>query len=154
MSGTRNGHVLLVEDSADDRFLLERAIRRAPVQVTLSTARDGDEAVDYLAGAGEFTDRERHPLPALILLDWKLPKRTGREVLEWLRARPRFLTLPVVVLTTSAEVQDVHEAYAARANSYLPKLGNSGELAELMACTLVYWLRFNLQTPPEAGGHC
>lgn len=141
-------HVLLVDDSVDDRFLTERAIRRAPMPVTLGIVRDGDEAVAYLAGCGEFVDRARHPLPDLVLLDWKLPKRTGREVLEWLRARPRFATLPVVVLTTSAEEVDVREAYEARANSYLPKRGNSGEFAELIACTLAYWLRFNVAAAP------
>lgn len=145
-------HVLLVEDSPDDRFLIERALRRACPELVLSSVADGDAAVDYLAGRPPFADRSRYPVPALVLLDWKLARRSGREVLDWIRARPRFDALPVVVLTASAEDEDIREAFAARANSYLAKPGAAADMAAAMARILDYWLGLNLHpraTPDE-----
>lgn len=140
--------VLLAEDSADDRFLIARAIGKAAPGVALQLAVDGVEAVDYLAASGRFADRERYPVPRLLLLDWKLSRRSGEEVLRWIRAQPRLDALPVVVLTMSAEDGDIRRAYAARANSYLQKPGASAELVERMQATLGYWLGHNLAPSP------
>ena len=86
--------VLLVEDDPNDVFLVERAVRKAGVRATLQVVGDGDKAVAYLGGQGPYTDRERHPLPVLVLLDLKLPRRSGLEVLTWLRQQPGLKRLP------------------------------------------------------------
>lgn len=132
--------VLLVEDSPDDRFLIERAIRRAPMAVALQHVADGDAALAYLGGHDAYADRLRFPLPGLVLLDWKLARRSGREVLEWVRARPDFANLPVVVLTASSEEEDIRQAFAARATAYLQKPGDSTRFAAVIAHTLEAWL--------------
>src|SRR4051812_39595766 len=95
--------VLLVEDNIDDVLLTRRAFRKAGVHATLQMAGDGDEAVAYLRGDGAYADRIAHPVPSLVLLDWKLPRRSGREVLQWVRQQPQFVALPVVVLTSPRE---------------------------------------------------
>lgn len=141
---TRMPTVLLAEDSPDDRFLIERAIRRSGLELSLQSVPDGEQAIAYLAGEGDYGDRDRHPLPRLVLLDWKLSRRSGLEVLRWIRSRPHLDALPVVVLTASGEDGDLHSAFAARANSFLQKPGGSGDLRELLGCTLTYWLRHNL----------
>ncbi|MFC0677337.1 response regulator [Lysobacter korlensis] len=141
---TKTPTVLLAEDSPDDRFLIERALRRSRQQVSLQVVADGEEAIAYLGGEGAFADRQRHPMPQLLLLDWKLSRRSGLEVLRWIRARPYLDALPVVVLTASGEDGDLHAAFAARANSFLQKPGASGDLLDLIDCTLAYWLRHNL----------
>jgi CheY-like chemotaxis protein len=136
--------VLLVEDNIDDVLLTQRAFRKAGVQASLQVAADGDEAVAYLRGDGAYADRAAHPMPALVLLDWKLPKRSGREVLQWVRQQPQFATLPVVVLTSSREQEDIDRAYGAGANSYLQKPVMLDNLTELSSRLEGYWLRTNV----------
>ena len=136
--------VLLVEDNIDDVLLTQRAFRKAGVQASLQVAADGDEAVAYLRGDGAYGDRTAHPMPALVLLDWKLPKRSGREVLQWVRQQPQFVALPVVVLTSSREQEDIDRAYGAGANSYLQKPVMLENLTELSSRLEGYWLRTNV----------
>ena len=136
--------VLLVEDNIDDVLLTQRAFRKAGVQASLRVAADGDEAVAYLRGDGAYGDRTAHPKPALVLLDWKLPKRSGREVLQWVRQQPQFVALPVVVLTSSREQEDIDRAYGAGANSYLQKPVMLENLTELSSRLEGYWLRTNV----------
>jgi CheY-like chemotaxis protein len=136
--------VLLVEDNIDDVLLTQRAFRKAGVQASLQVAADGDEAVAYLRGDGAYGDRATHPMPALVLLDWKLPKRSGREVLQWVRQQPQFAALPVVVLTSSREQEDIDRAYGAGANSYLQKPVMLENLTELSSRLEGYWLRTNV----------
>lgn len=136
--------VLLVEDNLDDVLLTRRAFRKAGIPSALQVASDGDEAVAYLAGEGAFADRQAHPLPALMLLDWKLPRRSGREVLQWVRGQGRFATLPVVVLTSSREQEDIEQAYSAGANSYIQKPVLFEKLAELSERLHTYWLLTNV----------
>jgi len=95
--------LLLVEDNPDDVLLARRAVKKAALPVSMQVVEDGDEAVAYLEGSGRFGDRVRHPLPALVLLDLKLPKRPGLEVLRWVRSRPELDTTPVVVLRFEGE---------------------------------------------------
>jgi len=112
-------------------------------------ASHGEEALDYLAGGGGFADRGRHPFPALILLDLQLPRRSGHEVLEWLRGQEEGLRrLPVVVLTSSKEPRDVNRAYELGANSYLVKPVSFEALLELVKAVERYWLI--LTERPEA----
>jgi CheY-like chemotaxis protein len=112
-------------------------------------ATHGEEAVDYLAGGGGFEDRGKHPFPALMLLDLQLPRRSGHEVLEWLRAQEEGLRrLPVVVLSSSKEPRDINRAYELGANSYLVKPVSFDALLELVQLLERYWL--GLAERPEA----
>lgn len=144
--------ILLVEDNPDDVLLVRRAVKKAALPVALLVVGDGDEAVAYLDGDGGFADRVRHPLPDLILLDLKLPRRSGLEVLRWVRERSRLDTTPVVVLTSSSEDEDIQKAYALGANSYLQKPVAFNGLVQLLAVLDLYWFRNNLTLPPAAAG--
>lgn len=141
--------VLLVEDSAADVVLVQRAFRRGGSSAHLHVVRDGDEAVRYLAGIDGFADRVRHPLPRLVLLDLKLPRRSGLEVLGWLRAQPGLGRLPVVILTSSREAVDVERAYDLGVNGYLLKPVGFDALLHLARTLDLYWLQLNVG--PELG---
>lgn len=142
--------ILLVEDSGDDVALIRRAFRHAGSTTPMQVVNDGDSAVAYLEGAGGFADRDAHPLPRLVLLDLKLPRRSGLEVLEWARAQPALQALVVVVLTSSRENADLRRAYALGANSYLVKPVNFDDLLQLVGTLNLYWMRLN--EVPFAGG--
>ncbi|RME73196.1 MAG: response regulator [Verrucomicrobia bacterium] len=135
--------ILVVEDDPNDIILIERAFRKARVVNPLQFVRDGDQAVDYLDGRPPFEDRERHPLPTLILLDLKLPRRSGLEVLEWLKAHPELRRIPTLVLTSSRESRDVGRAYDLGANSYLLKPVNPEDLLHIVETVNRFWLLTN-----------
>lgn len=139
---TRNT-VLLVEDNPSDVFIIQRTFRKLKVDIALEVAADGDEAIAYLDGTGKYADRERFPMPALILLDLKLPRRSGFEVLEWIRKQPVLCRVPVVVLTSSRHPDDVNLAYDRGANSYVVKTVNPSETEELGTIIHRYWLGIN-----------
>lgn len=132
--------ILLVEDSPDDQLLIRRAFRKANLLNPLHVVGDGDAAVAYLAGEGAYADRAAHPLPAIVLLDLKLPRRSGLEVLSWIRARPEVRRTPVVVLTSSRDGDDVARAYELGANSYLVKPVAFDGLMEMVKSLGVYWM--------------
>jgi CheY-like chemotaxis protein len=132
--------ILLVEDDADDAMLIQRAFRKAKIVNPIQIVSDGDEAVAYLSGAERYGDRRQFPLPVLIILDLKLPRRSGFEVLEWLRSQPGLKRTPVVVLTSSKETVDVNHAYELGANSYLLKPVTFEALQEIMKTVNLYWL--------------
>lgn len=132
--------LLLVEDNGDDVFFMKRAMSTAGIAHPLETAPDGQAAIDYLAGKGEFADRQRFPLPFLIFLDLKLPHKSGLEVLEWVRSQPHLRTLLVLVLTSSREESDVTKAYTLGANSFLVKPPSGLQLNELVKLIRTYWL--------------
>lgn len=137
-------NILLVEDEPNDVFLIERAFRKCNFQHCLHSVNDGEQAVSYLGGTKEFIDRQKYPIPSLILLDLKLPRRSGLEVLAWLRGRHDSLKrLPVVVLTSSKQSSDVNRAYELGANSYLVKPVAFDGLLELVKALNGYWTRFN-----------
>lgn len=135
--------ILLVDDDANDVLLLSHAFRKAEVVATLQIVVDGDEAVAYLAGEGKYGDRNHYPLPALVLLDVKLPRRSGHEVLEWLRAQPVLRRIPVVMLTSSDARRDRNDAYDLGANSYLVKPTATSDRQELVRLLGLYWLTLN-----------
>ena len=136
--------ILLVEDDPNDQLLIRRAFAKAKLMNPLRLTKDGDEAVSYLTGEGVFADRQAHPLPALVMLDLKLPRRSGLEVLEWLRSQAGSLgRTPVVVLTSSRENHDVDRAYELGANSYLVKPVNFDGLLEMIRTTGLYWTVLN-----------
>jgi CheY-like chemotaxis protein len=141
--------VLLVEDDADDALLIQRAFRKAQIANPIQVVSDGDQAVAYLKGAGPYRDRRQFPLPVLILLDLKLPRRSGFEVLAWLRGQPGLKRTPVVVLTSSKETMDVNRAYELGANSYLLKPVTFEALQEIMQVINMFWLVFSeMPMPP------
>ncbi len=137
--------ILLVEDNPKDEALTLRALKKSNIANRVVTAHDGVEAIDYLFGRN--TDGVPHPLPQLILLDLKLPKIDGLEVLRHIRSDPRTQILPVVVLTTSTEEQDRLEGYRLGANSYVRKPVDFVQFAEAVSQLGLYWLVLN-QPPP------
>ena len=139
MTGTHT--ILLVEDNPVDILLMQRAFRNETLANTaLQIVRDGDAAVFYLEGGGEYSDRARYPLPAIILLDLKLPRRSGHEVLGWLKKHPQLKRLPVVILTSSRQTFDVDRAYDLGVNSYLVKPIGFASLLEMIKSFSEYWL--------------
>lgn len=132
--------VLLIEDNEDDVLFVQRAFRRAKLSNPLSVMEDGDAALAYLSGEGKYADRDRYPVPTLILLDIKLPRRNGLEVLEWLRAQPGLRRIPVVVLTSSRESADVDRAFDLGASGYLVKPVDFDGLLEMVQTIGVYWM--------------
>ena len=132
--------VLLVEDQVDDVIFIRRAFRKANLTVDLVVVVDGDRAVEHL---------NEEQVPTLVLLDVKLPRRSGLEVLAWLRAQERLALVPVVMLTSSSEAADVQRAYALGANSYLVKPVQSSDLNQMVVLLGAYWL--DLNTRPSMG---
>jgi CheY-like chemotaxis protein len=138
-----SGVILLVEDDPNDVLLVQRAFTRLNIVNSFQVVRDGEEAVDYLSGEGKFADRETYPLPVLVLLDLKLPKKSGLEVLEWLKAQDGLRRLPVVMLTSSRETSDVNRAYDLGVSSYLVKPVTFSALVDLITHVDVYWMLLN-----------
>ncbi len=135
--------ILLAEDNATDALMVQRAFRKAHLLNPVQVVDDGDKAVAYLSGQGPYADREKYPLPVLLLLDLKLPRRSGLEVLEWLRQQEGLKRLPVVVLTSSKESSDVNRAYDLGANSYLVKPVDFDPLLEMVKTLGLYWVLMN-----------
>ncbi len=134
------GHILVAEDDPTDAYFFERAFRRAGIPVTLHFVRDGQEALDYLRGAGPFADRTRHPLPQLVLLDLKMPRLDGFEVLERARKQSALNSMQIVIFSSSEEPKDINRAYGLGANSYLVKPHSMTELTALVGRFKKYWL--------------
>jgi CheY-like chemotaxis protein len=113
--------VLHIDDDPNDSELLRAAALKAKARFALRNAEDGDQAIAYLTGTGQYADRRLHPLPQLVLLDLKMPRATGFEILCWLKSQPNLRHIPVVVLSGSQLQEDMHQAYAIGANSYIVK---------------------------------
>jgi CheY-like chemotaxis protein len=139
----RLSSILLVEDNDDDQILMRRAFTQANLANPIHGVSDGDEAIAYLKGDGKYADRETYPLPILILLDLKLPKRSGDEVLRWLRAQPGLKRMPVAILTSSKETVDINRAYDLGANAYLVKPVGFESLVDLVKSLNLFWLILN-----------
>ena len=139
--------ILLVEDNADDEALSIRALKKNGVLNEVVVARDGVEAIDFLFGTGAYAGRDVGSQPAVVLLDLKLPRLNGHEVLRQIRADPRTKLLPVVVLTSSIEEADLSRSYNLGANSYLRKPVDFDHFMEAVRQIGLYWLVLN-QAPP------
>ncbi len=139
--------ILLVEDNQQDELLTLRALRRANLANRIDVVRDGQQALDYLFGQGEFSVRPDDRLPVVVLLDIGLPRLSGLEVLEQLRADARTRTLPIVILTSSDESADRLRAYQSGANSFVRKPVEFVEFAETIARLGIYWVATNV--PPN-----
>ncbi len=152
----KNSPVLLVEDNSDDEVLVQRSLNTANLKTEIVVARDGAEALDYLFATGAYADRDREQLPVVVLLDLKLPRIDGLEVLRRIRADERMKLLPVIVLTSSDEDKDVADSYRLGANSYIQKPVNYGEFSTAVQGLGLYWLWLNkvpsaVHAPPCGG---
>ena len=135
-----DGNVLIVEDDPDDRDLLARAFKRAGIEVPLWFAKDGDEAITYLEGIASGASQAS---PFIVLLDLKLPRRSGFEVLEWIKQNASLRRIPVIILTSSRESVDLDRAYDLGANSYLVKPARPEALRQMVEQINAYWLGLN-----------
>ena len=131
--------VLLVEDDLNDIFLVKRAFKQANIPNPLQVATDGVEAVQYLIGEGRFTNRKLHPLPHLIIMDLKMPRKTGLEVLEWLKKDGLLRRIPVVIVSSSDQPSDINQAYALGANAYMVKPVDFQSVENLFQSIIQYW---------------
>ncbi len=151
--------ILQVEDDEADIFLLKRVFERAGIESPLHAVTDGQMAIDYLLGNGEYADREKHPLPCLVLLDLKLPRLSGLELLDWIRHQPGLANLVVVVFSSSAQTEDVQRAYSLGANSYIQKPTSIEHTLEIAQLLKGWWLGHNRFAPiserqPTRSGTC
>jgi CheY-like chemotaxis protein len=132
--------VLLVEDDLNDIFLVKRAFKRARLRNPLQVVTDGQEAINYLRGLGKYADRETHPLPTLIVMDIKMPRKTGFEVLEWVRGKgPPLRRIPVVIVSSSDNPTDINQAYESGANAYMVKPMDYRAVEHLFESITQYW---------------
>ena len=131
--------ILLVEDREDDILLVQRAFAAANLNPPFHVVRNGEECLDYLSGAGKYSNRREYPLPGLILLDLKMPKMTGIEVLRWIRSHPDLKALRIIVLTSSQDIRDVNEAYESGANSFLVKPLEFENYPAMMQTLTTFW---------------
>lgn len=138
--------ILLVEDEKAVAMLFRRALEKVTKQPPIVEVRDGDEAVAYLAGNGKYTDRQKYPLPSMIVLDIKLPRRNGFEVLDWIRSQPEDVRLiPVLMLSSSDRSHDVQQSYIHGANSYMTKPFGTDEYSRMANAFADFWLTYNEQ---------
>ena len=140
--------VLLAEDDENDIFFLQRAFKAAGVENPMEIVRDGQDAIDCLAGVGKFSDRVQHPLPCLLILDLKMPRKTGMDVLQWKSEEPVLRTLPSIVLSSSAHRHDIERAYRLGANAFVVKPPSIDTRTALARLIKGFWLEFN--QPPLA----
>lgn len=140
--------ILLVEDNPDDEVLTVRALQKQPLANEIIAVRDGAEALEYLLGTGQYAGRDASDCPTVVLLDLKLPKVDGLEVLRRLRASDHTKHTPVVVLTSSDDHRDIIESYRHGANSYVRKPVNFDQFQEAVRHVQSYWLRLN-EPPPS-----
>ena len=139
---TASRAILLVEDNEDDLFLMKRALLSARIVNPVLVVETGQEAMDYLGGAGKFADRDNYPVPAVVFIDLKLPFVFGHEVLAWIRRRKEFESLVVIVLTSSNEASDLNRCYSLGANSYLVKPPTAEQLEALAKAFKWQWLEY------------
>jgi CheY-like chemotaxis protein len=142
--------ILLVEDNPSDILLTQRALAKSRITNELVVAENGQEALDYLIATGKHTGRDLSNLPALVMLDLKLPGIDGLEVLRQIRADPHTSRIPVVILTTSNEDLDVAQSYDLGANSYIRKPVDFTQFAEAIEHLGLYWLVLNEPAPPRS----
>jgi CheY-like chemotaxis protein len=133
--------ILLVEDREDDILVMQRAFEKAHLTNPVQVVNTGEEAVAYLNGVGKYTNRAEYPLPALILLDLKLPGMDGFELLSWIRRQEGIQAMPVIVLTSSDQIRDVNRAYAMGANSFFVKEMDFREAISFANLLREYWLK-------------
>jgi CheY-like chemotaxis protein len=135
----RNFTMLLFEDDDNDAFLLQRALKKAEIENPVQRVRDGQEGIDYLSGVGPYSDRQRFPFPRVVLLDLKMPRKSGLEVLEWMKKHPEFKVIPTIIFTASKEQQDVAMSYGLGANCFVTKPSKFEDLEYLVGILHEFW---------------
>jgi CheY-like chemotaxis protein len=148
-----NDAILLIEDDSGDVLLIKLAFEHLQVPFRVVCVSDGLEALEYLNGQGQYSDRVKFPFPRLILLDLRMPRMDGFEFLQWLRIAPLLRSLPVIVITSSAVSQDVTRAYRAGANSFLVKSPDLSRFTQELKQTLSFWLGENEIHGPSITTH-
>jgi CheY-like chemotaxis protein len=144
--------VLVAEDNPDDALLLRRALDRAGIRSRLKIVNDGEELLLYLQGRGAYANRESCPVPSLIILDLKMPRKGGLEVLEWLNENRDLAVVPTIVLSASNLEEDVRSAYHLGANTFFLKPSTFDELVETMKMVEAYWKKALKVGPEERTG--
>lgn len=139
----------MAEDNPDDATLLRKAVERAGIPGTIRIMTDGEQMLLYLQGLGAYADRAVNQIPSLIILDLKMPRKTGFEVLEWLQDHPDFSVVPTVVMSASLLEEDVRKAYQLGANTYFIKPGTFSELVETMRTLKEYWTKARKADSPN-----
>jgi CheY-like chemotaxis protein len=134
-----NYTILLVEDDENDAMLMRMAFEKNNILNPVQWVRDGLEAVDYLNGAGQYADRAKYPFPEVLLLDLKMPRMTGMELLAWIAEHPDFRIIPTIIMTSSKQELDIEKAYNLGANTYMTKPCSFDELAQMVKLTHEYW---------------
>jgi CheY-like chemotaxis protein len=132
--------ILLAEDDDNHVFLIRRAFHEANLLNPLFVVRNGEEAIAYLKGEGAYANRAEYPLPALLLLDLKMPRKNGFDVLQWIREEPGLRNLRIIVLTSSEDIRDVNRAYQLGANSFLVKPADFEQFVRVIQALQGYWL--------------
>lgn len=140
--------ILLVEDNDDDAFITSRAFVTAKVEVNITRTEDGQSAIDYLEGVGRYADREKYPLPDVVMLDLKLPHKTGLEVLRWVRGHKTLSPIVVLILTSSSERADVEEAYRLHVNAYVVKPTSLNHMVDIARNIQNFWLNTSIVLRP------
>ncbi|HXT10225.1 MAG TPA: response regulator [Candidatus Angelobacter sp.] len=147
--------ILLAEDDEDYQFLLKQVFAKAHIPNPIHVVRNGQEAIAYLKGEGVYSNREEYPLPDVLLLDLKMPRVNGFEVLKWIRSEPGLSGLRILVLTSSDEMRDVNEAYGLGANSYLVKPIDFQDFTRLSRLIADFWFKASrapeTSRPPREG---
>ena len=133
--------ILVAEDDPNDLELLRHVIGENGVEVSFQSTDDGEQLINYFKGEGKFVDRDRHPMPDIVVLDLKMPRMNGFEVLQWLRQEPGLARIPIVVLSGSGLESDIEEAYRLGANTYFTKPGQLAELRKIIGALIDYWRR-------------
>jgi len=132
--------ILIAEDNENDIFMLRRAFTQLEIDSPIFIVSDGEQAISYLHGDGKYSNRAEYPLPDLLLLDLKMPRTNGFEVLQWIRGNPSLASLRVVVLTTSEQIRDINRAYQLGANSFLVKPVHFDDFRNTLKAIYDYWL--------------
>lgn len=141
--------LLVAEDNVLDAMLMERLVERCGALFRMIHVEHGEAAIDYLAGRGAFADRNKHPLPQLLLLDLKMPRKDGFAVLRWRRETPALARLPIVVFSSSNLQTDISQAYALGANSYVVKPTDPVRLERMVRALHEWWVEFNVTSSPS-----
>jgi CheY-like chemotaxis protein len=142
--------VLVAEDDPDDVLLLQQAFTRAAPDVSLRTCPDGAEAINYLEGSGNYSDRAKFPVPRAVITDLKMPRCDGFELLEWVKGHPQFAVIPTIVFTSSTHDADVKRAFELGANAYFQKPTSFEELVSVVKLNYEYWRRARLPVAEAA----
>lgn len=134
-----NTNILIAEDNEDDVFILQHCLAKAGLTRPVHVCPDGEDVIHYLRAEGRYADREKYPFPRALILDLKMPRRDGLEVLRWIRAHPECAVIPIIILTASQEPKDVTEAYRLGANAYLVKPSRPEEFEPMLRLLYQFW---------------